>query len=173
MNKPIIVGVFDEEQTLLNGIHNLQNKGFKVQDVIMPYPVHGVFKALKSKSNIPLYSLIYGISAICLTWYFLYWANVISYPLIFGGKPFNSTPSFIVIIFVMLINITGSFSFFTLLFKTKMYPGKRVKMADIRGLDDKFIVVVERDEKMTDEKIKESISLMSESGAVEVEEKML
>jgi len=171
MSQSIIVGIFDEENTLLKGIHKLQEEGFKVLDVISPYPVHGVFKALKTKSNIPLLGFIYGLSAFFLTWYFLYWANVISYPLTFGGKPHNATPSFIIIIFVMVINLTGFLSFITLLGKTKMYPGKKVTLADVRGLDDKFVVVVEKDQKMTYDKLDLVKNLMTESGASEVNEK--
>ncbi len=167
MSQSVLLGVYDQEHTLIKGIHSLQEKGYKIIDVIMPYPVHEVFQALKVKSNMPRLAGLYGLVAFALTWYFLYWANTTSYPLNFGGKPLNATPSFVIIIFVLVINLTGFLSFMTLLSKRKMYPGKKIKLADLRALDDKFVILVEKTPDMDEEKLEDARSVLTSSGAIE------
>ncbi len=43
MNNQIILGVYDDEDKLVSSIKSVQEKGFKVKDVISPYPIEKVF----------------------------------------------------------------------------------------------------------------------------------
>ena len=40
--KNYILGIFEDEDVLLDGIKNVQQNGVKIHEVFSPYPVHGL-----------------------------------------------------------------------------------------------------------------------------------
>lgn len=165
-----IIGLFDDQDKLLGSIKKIQDKGFRVSDVISPYPIHEVFHALKLKTKMPIASLLYGVFAVLVTFGFLYWTSVVDYPLRFGGKPQN-TLSFVVVIFIMTINITALLTIVTFFLREKKGPGAKFDSVKDTLTDDQFAVLIDKTEEMN-EKVVETINeLLQESGAVEVFEK--
>ncbi|MBN3035978.1 MAG: DUF3341 domain-containing protein, partial [Bacteroidales bacterium] len=109
MKKRMILGVFGDEDQMVSAVRSLQEQGVQVRDVVSPFPVHKVFDLLKLKTRLPVAAFSYAVFALVATFAFLYWTSVVNYPLVFGGKPQN-TLSFIIVIFVMVINITAVFT---------------------------------------------------------------
>lgn len=164
-----IIGVYDDEDVLLNAIHQVQDKGIKVKDVYTPFPIHGVFEALKLKTRLPLATFIYGVIGVIIIFSFLYWTSVVSYPLKFGGKPLNSL-SFIIIMFVATIFVATFLTFMTFFIREKLGPGKKVQVIDPRSTDDKFLIIIEKEEQMTKQEIEIIKNALKESGASEINE---
>jgi len=164
------IGVFDEEKTLLASIKSLQEKKLAILDVFTPYPIHEVLHLLKRKSKLPTAGLIYGITGALAVLSFLYYTSVIDWPVDYGGKPFNSFPSFIVITIVLTIFIVTITSLFTFSVRAKLFPGQEPVIFDHRATDDKFIIVLDAGMLGADGAT-EAGRIMSESGAVEVIEK--
>jgi len=164
-----IIGVYDDEDVLLDAIHQVQDKGIKVKDVFSPIPIHGVFEALKLKTRLPYATFIYGVIGVIIIFGFLYWTSVVSYPLKFGGKPLNSL-SFIIIIFVLTIFVATLFTFMTFFIVEKLRPGKDVEVMDPRSTDDKFLIVIAKDDFMTIEDVASIKKALKESGASEINE---
>jgi len=98
-----ILGVYEDEKLLISALKRIQDEKIEIREVYSPYPVHEVFKILKRKTRLPLATFLFTLFGAIFTYLFLYWASVRSYPLIFGGKPLHSVPSFILISFVMMI----------------------------------------------------------------------
>lgn len=169
MAKTNIIGVYDDEDVLMKAIHLMQKKNIQIKDVLSPIPIHGVFEALKLTTRLPLATFFYGVLGTSLTFAFLYWASVVNYPLKFGGKPLN-TLSFIIILFVATIFIGTFLTFMTFFIRQKLYPGKQVQIFDPRSTDDKMLIVVDKDEKLSADEIDDIKSAMRESGASEVNE---
>ncbi len=48
-DKNFIVGVFDDEEAVLNGIRKVRESGVKIHEVYSPFPVHGIDDALGLK----------------------------------------------------------------------------------------------------------------------------
>ena len=42
MTETSIIGVYEDEDVLLDAIHHVQNKGITIKDVYSPIPLHGV-----------------------------------------------------------------------------------------------------------------------------------
>jgi len=164
-----IIGVYEDEDVLLNAIHHIQNKGIKIKDVYSPFPIHGVFEALKLKTRLPLATFIYGVFGTIIIFSFLYWTSVVSYPLKFGGKPLNSL-SFIIIMFVATIFVATFLTFMTFFIREKLGPGKTVDVIDPRSTDNKFLIVIEKEKNMTSEEIDLIRKSLKESGASEINE---
>ncbi len=169
MKETNIIGVYDDEDALVDAIHQVQSKGITVKDVYSPIPLHGVFEALKLKTRLPLATFIYGAIGVMLTFSFLYWTSVVSYPLKFGGKPLNSL-SFIIIMFVATIFVATFLTFMTFFIREKLGPGKKVQVIDPRSTDDKFLIVVAKSEGMTKKEVDLIKESLKESGASEINE---
>ena len=170
MTRTFKIGVFDDEGKFISTIRSLQEQKFRIFDVFTPYPVHEVFHLLKRKSRLPTAAYFLGLFGIIATLAFLYYTSVIDWPLVYGGKPFNSFPSFIVVtIVVTILTVTiGSLALFSA--RSKLFPGRDNTIFDLRATDDKFIIVVES--------IFSDISsagragnIMEEQGAIEVFDK--
>jgi len=104
--------------------------------------------------------------AIFLVLGFLYYTSVIDWPIVYGGKPFNSFPSFIVVTIVLTIFTITIGSLFLVSVRAKLFPGKKEKQADLSISDDRFAIVMKTDEK------NEAIirSIFEKSGALEIRE---
>ena len=164
------IGVFDEEKSLIASIKSLQEKKLAIHDVFTPYPIHEVLHLLKRKSRLPAAGLIYGLTGAVAVLFFLYYTSVVDWPIVYGGKPFNSFPSFIVITIVLTIFIVTITSLFTFSIRAKLWPGQEPVIFDERATDDKFIIVLDAG-KLGDEAAREAGRIMSETGAVEIIEK--
>ena len=169
MKETNIIGVYEDEDVIVDAIHQVQAKGIKVKDVYSPIPIHGVFEALKLKTRLPYATFIYGVIGVLLTFSFLYWTSVVSYPLKFGGKPLNSL-SFIIIMFVATIFVATFLTFMTFFIREKLAPGKKADIIDPRSTDDKFLIVVAKEEGMTKKDIDLIKKSLKESGASEINE---
>jgi len=169
MNKKYLVGVFDDEHSLIVAFEKALEKGVVIEEVYTPYPIHEILHGMKNKTHITYAAFFYGLFAVISLISFMYYAAVIDWPLHFGGKPFNTFPSFIVVSIVATILIITLLTLFTFSARAKIFPGKSAEIIDIRATDDKFIILLDQ-EKMGMEK--PGITELFESfGASEVYEK--
>jgi hypothetical protein len=164
------IGVFVEEEKFLASIRSLQDQKIPIYDVFTPYPVHEVFHLLKRKSKLPTAAYFFGLFGIGATLAFLYYTSVIDWPVVYGGKPFNSFPSFIVVtIIVTILTVTiASLALFSA--RSKLLPGRENTIFDLRATDDKFVIVVETDYSDASTSARAG-RIMEEQGAVEISEK--
>lgn len=160
-----IIGVFDDEVNVVKALKIFKEQHVEVKDIFGPCADHDLLKTLTKKSRIPHLSFIYGVSAIILTFSFLYYTSVIDYPLLYGGKPLFSFPPMVVLIYLMTILTTATLTVFTLLGLIKYFPGKSANIIHPRVLDDQFVMLIENP--ADPEKIK---SVLTSSGAKEVRE---
>jgi hypothetical protein len=170
MNRGFKIGIFDEEEKFISSIKSLQENDFNIHDVFTPYPIHEVFHLLKRKSRLPVAAYFMGLSAILATLAFLYYTAVVDWPVNYGGKPFNSFPSFIVITIVLtILTVTiGSLALFSA--RSKLVPGRDNTIFDHRATDDKFVIVVDTG-KIDRSAAGKAESIMKELGAIEVIDK--
>jgi hypothetical protein len=170
MSTTFKIGIFDDEGKFISGIRSLQEQKLQIFDVFTPYPVHEVFHLLKRRSKLPTAAYFLGLFAIIATLGFLYYTSVLDWPVNYGGKPFNSFPSFIVVTIVLTIfTVTiGSLTLFSA--RSKMFPGRDNTIFDNRATDDKFVIVVATS--YPDATLAERAkSIMEEQGAIEVVDK--
>jgi hypothetical protein len=170
MQKINIIGIYDDQDVVVAAAKKLKEKEVPIKNVFSPFPIHDLWEVLGLKTRLPITTFIYGTVGIFSIYAFLYWTSVINYPLKFGGKPLN-TLSFIIIMFVGTIFISVFLTFMTFFIRQKIGPGKKVVMIDPRTTDDKFAIVIERDESYSDEEVKRITDLLRETGAVEISEK--
>jgi hypothetical protein len=168
-NKKYLVGVFDNEHTLVDAFESALDKGVVIEEVYTPYPIHEILHGMKNKTNITTAAFFYGLFAVIMLIGGMYYAAVLDWPLHFGGKPFNTFPSFIVVTIVATILTITILTLFTFSVRAKIYPGKKAVIIDQRATDDKFIILLDQ-EKMGIE-APELIKIFNSHGASEIYEK--
>jgi hypothetical protein len=134
---------FDDEVPLLEAVRVLRDKEI-ITDVLSPFPVHGLDEALSiRRSGIPVGGFIFGALGAILAFGFQAWVFTVSYPLIIGGKPFFSVPTFIPITFEMTVLFAGLSMVAALLIRSKLKPDIRFQPVDERITDDRFVILVD------------------------------
>ena len=96
MDSEYLLGVFDEEETMLSAFRKMKEQEIEIEDVFTPYPVHEILENHGRKSRITIVGWLYGFFATIGVLAFLFYTAVIDWPLNYGGKPSNAFPSFLV-----------------------------------------------------------------------------
>jgi hypothetical protein len=170
MTRGFKIGIFDDEEKFLSSVRSLKEQDFMIHDVFTPYPIHEVFYLLKRKSRLPTAAYFFGLFAIVATLAFLYYTSVIDWPIVYGGKPFNSFPSFIVVTIILTILTVTILSLALFSARSKLFPGRDNTIFDHRATNDKFVIVVDTDDKDIS-KAGKAGDLMKDQGAIEVLDK--
>ncbi|MCY1720521.1 DUF3341 domain-containing protein [Prolixibacteraceae bacterium Z1-6] len=165
MSKNYILGVFNDEATLVDAFEKVKEKGILPLEVYTPYPVHEILEGMPTKTRITHAAFFYGLFAATGILGFLTYAAVIDWPLQYGGKPFNAFPSFIVVTIVATILSITLLTLFTFSARAQVFPGKKPEIFHERATDDKFVMVIDK-ESMGD-KSKDIESIILEFGEIE------
>lgn len=143
-NKKYITIVFDDEVPMLQAVHKIQESDQNIQDVLTPFPVHGLDKALKMKrTRIPIVGFICGAIGGLFGFLFQAWIFTVDYPLVFGGKPYLSVPSFIPVTFELTILFTAIGVVSALFIRSRFIPRKKFEPIHDRITDDRFVILVD------------------------------
>ena len=169
--KTSILGIFEEEGLLIAALKIIRNKNIEVTEVYTPYPIHEVFEIMKRKTKLQIATFLFAAFGLVLSYVFIYWTSVISYPLTYGGKPYHAIPSFIIICFVTTICVAILLSVITFFIRSRLYPGKNPTIVDPRITDNAFVILIHKQPEMTSGDIETINSLLMKNGAVEVIEK--
>lgn len=169
--KTSILGIFEEEGLFISALKIIRDKNIEVTEVFTPYPIHEVFEIMKRKTKLQIATFLFAAFGLVISYVFIYWTSVISYPLTYGGKPYHAIPSFIIICFVTTICVAILLSVITFFIRSRLYPGKKPTIVDPRITDNAFVIQINTQSEMTSGDIKMINSLLMKNGAVEVIEK--
>src|SRR5688572_10893447 len=97
-----ILAEFADAHELVAAARKIHEAGYRDVEAYSPLPVEGLADAIGfHRSWMPRVVLIGGIVGCVAGWAMQYYTTVIAYPLNVGGRPTNSWPSFIPVIFEM------------------------------------------------------------------------
>jgi hypothetical protein len=140
-----LVGVFAHDDQIMQAADGARQKGWKGLDAYVPYPLHGLDKALGLKRSwVPWVTLVMGLSGAAGGFALQVWTSAVDWPLIVGGKPFISWPAFLPITFESGVLIAGLSTFVAIWAACKLPKAKPV-IHDERFTDDKFGLIVPLD----------------------------
>ncbi len=99
-----LVAEFPTEHELIHAVQRTREAGYRRIEAYTPFPVEGLSEALGLKrNNVPLITLIGGLTGGLGGFFFQYWVSVLAYPLNIGGRPLNSWPAFIPVTFELTV----------------------------------------------------------------------
>jgi hypothetical protein len=170
-DKNFVVGIFDDEEILLDGIKSVRGKGVKITEVYSPFPVHGIDDALGYKrSRLPIAAFMFGITGTSLALLMQIWMLGYDWPMIIGGKDFWSIPPFIPVTFEMTVLFAALGMTGTFMIVSDMKPYKWPRQFDLRSTEDKHVMAIDLAKNSGMSKAQLS-QVLKEAGASEVNEK--
>jgi len=142
-----LIATFTNPRDVYHAAEKVRDAGYRYWDVITPFPIHGMDKAMGVKrSKVPRISLAGGITGFCTGMTLIWYTDGWDYPLTVGGKPLFS-PMFafpvsyeLTILFTAFATLIGMF----VLNGLPMHYHPVLKYDHIRrGMDDTFFIVIE------------------------------
>lgn len=168
--KKYLVGIFQDEDMILNAVRSVCKAGIPVFDVFSPYAVHGLDDAMGIKrSKLPIVTFLAGLTGGLLAMLLQLWVFNIDWPIIVGGKPFNAVPAFVPIAFELTVLVGGLVTVAAFLFRSRLGPGATPKLFDSEVTNKNFVLAIEQKDASLD--INQVKEMLIGLGAVDVKEK--
>ncbi len=144
MSRRLLRAAYLHEDDLLATVSEVRSRGLVIEEVYTPYAVHGLEDAVGLRpTRIGWVCAILGLSGAAFAFLFQLWTSAESWALNVGGKPFNSWPAFVPVVFEVGVLCGGIGSVLALFAVSGLYPGKRAQLPGGRVTDDQFVVLLD------------------------------
>ena len=171
-----VVAEFPTPHELIHAVEKTREEGYRRIEAYTPFPVEGLAEALALKrNNVPLITLIGGLTGGLGGFFFQYWVSVIAYPLNIGGRPLNSWPAFIPVTFELTVLGAALSAVFGMLALNGLprphHPLFNVKRFVKHATSDRFFLCIEaRDPKFNLSESARFLKGLSAAHVIEVED---
>ena len=171
-NKNFLVGVFDDEDVLVDAVRSLRTQGVRIHEVFTPFPVHGLDDVLGyRRTRLPIAAFFFGLLGTCLALLMQFWMLGYDWPMIIGGKPFAALPPFIPVTFELTVLLSALGMVATFLIISDMKPYGKPRQFDVRSTDDKLVMAIDLDVNKS-QNLNDITKLLKDAGASEVNKKV-
>jgi hypothetical protein len=138
-----VIGFFSDPHQLVKAMERVRDARYQHFDAFTPFPVHGLEHAQGLKrSPLPFVTFGAGLAGCSLAFLLEYWTSAVDWPLIVGGKPFNSWPAFVPIMFELTVLLAG-LSTVAAMFIFNGLPNTKRRIYDPSLTSDRFAIVIE------------------------------
>ena len=107
----VIVAEFDKAEHVVAAAERVRALGFRQVEAFSPFPIPELDEALAiRRTRLPLLVLLAGASGAGIALAVQWWTNAIDFPIDVGGRPTNSLPTHVLIVFettVLFASITA------------------------------------------------------------------
>lgn len=163
INKNFLLGIYNDEDVVLNAVKVVREKGVKIHEVFTPYPIHGLEHVLGyKKSYMPRAAFMFGALGTTLAIIMQTSMMGIDWPMIIGGKSYIAIPNFVPVTFESTVLLSAFGMVGTFLVSQDMKPYKVPRIFDRRSTDDKMVMAIDlAANKLSEQEIRE---VLIESG---------
>jgi hypothetical protein len=173
LHKTVLYGLYNDEEILKDAVKTIRDEDVAIWDVFTPFPVHGLDPLLGLKeSRLHIAGFVYGITGTTIAFGFMTWVFTRDWPIIFGGKPYFSAPSFIPITFEFTVLLAAVGMVVTFYLVCGLGPGVTNPYLDPRITDDKFCIALDVTG-VAAEEVDKLESLLKNTGAEETNSKQI
>lgn len=138
-----VVGFFDEPDSIIVAAAKVRDSEYKHFDCFTPYAVHGLDQAQGlPRSKVPYVTGVFAFTGTATAFAWQYAASKVWWPHIIGGKPMNSLPAFVPIIFELSVLFGGIATFFAILAFNRL-PNFKKRAFDPSITNNRFAIMIE------------------------------
>lgn len=168
----IVYGLYNDDDDLVEGAKALVAKGLYIKTAYSPFPIHGVEKVLGIKwTRLAICSFIYGMLAMGLALFGLWYFMIHDWPMNIGGKPnwtlYHNLPSFIPVTFEFTVFCAAHGMALTYFIRNWTFPGVTPRNPHPRTTDDHFALEIHTNHN-PDHSVEDLANLLKETAVVEV-----
>ncbi|MEX0884472.1 MAG: DUF3341 domain-containing protein [Cyclobacteriaceae bacterium] len=143
-DKNFILGIFDDEDILLNAVREVRKAGIKIHEVFTPYPIHGLDEDLGYKrSRLPIAAFLFGLLGTTLALTMQYYMMKFDWPMIIGGKDYAAFPDFIPVTFELTVLLSAFGMVGVFMISSNLKPWAQPRIFDLRSTDDKHVMAID------------------------------
>jgi hypothetical protein len=143
-DKNFILGVYDDEDVLLDAISKVRGNGVKIHEVYSPFPVHGIDDVLGYKrSKLPIAAFLFGMLGTSLALTMQFYMMKIDWPMIIGGKDHAAFPDFIPVTFELTVLLAAFGMVGVFMIASNLKPWGQPRIFDVRITDDKHVMAID------------------------------
>ena len=170
-----LLAEFEDPSVAVEAIHRAREEGYSDFDSFSPYPIHGFVEAQGAgHSKLPLIVLGGGITGALTGWGLQFLTSTQIYPMNIGGRPYNSWPAFIVVIFECTILFSAFAAVFGMLALNGL-PRPHHPLFNVPGFkrasqDRYFLYIESRDPQFDESKTRAFLSGLGASEVSTVED---
>jgi hypothetical protein len=147
MADELIVAEFDSPDRVVAAAKLARALGYARVDAFTPFAISALDEALAiSRTKLPYLVLLAGLSGAALAFIIQWWTNAIDYPINVGGRPPNSIPTHILIVFETTV-LLASFTAFGAALLGSRLPRLHHPVFDLPGFErttlDRFWLTIQ------------------------------
>ncbi|HQU85565.1 MAG TPA: DUF3341 domain-containing protein [Pyrinomonadaceae bacterium] len=170
-----LLAEFDTPTELVQAAEKVRDAGFTKTDAFSPFPLHEIDEALGIKRSILPYLVFAGGVTGLLTGIGLQvFTHVIDYPIIVGGRPHLSIPSFVPPAYELTILLAGFTAVFGMLFLNGLprpyHPVFNVPRFALASREKFFLLIETKDPKFNYEETKSFMESLNPQEVFDVED---
>jgi len=166
--KKMLIGIWEDEDTLVSATKSIVDKGINIHDIFTPYPVHGLDHIIGVKrSRLARVAFLSGLTGLILMTTMVWYMYVYDWPINVGNKPVRFSPSWIPVMFEGTILCTAYGMGIIFFLRNRMLHGIKNDILDDRQTDDRMVMAIETEEGLDESQV---LSMMKDNGAVETRE---
>ena len=145
-----LIAEFENEEAIVEATQKTVDAGYHHIETYTPYPLDELLDIQHLHQNkVALVILIGGLAGCAVGFFMQYFASVIHYPLNVGGRPFNSWPAFIPVMFECTV-LFASFSALVGMMVMNKLPRPNHPLFDIErfryATQDRFFLCIEAED---------------------------
>lgn len=169
MAQKLLIGVFSDDQKMVKAAEELKAKNISIFDIYTPFPMHIDHLLDIQRSRLPYVTLGAGLLGLTIALTAQYWISVIEWPIIVGGKSFNSFPAFIPVAFEVTILLGAFLTAIAFFLRVGLAPTLNAKIVHPGATQDRFVIALDANQVTSQQSDIEA--LFRTHGALEVEVK--
>ena len=170
-----LLAEFDTPTQMVEAARRIRDAGYTKTDAFSPFPLHEIDEALGIKKSIlPFLVLGGGVVGLLTGLGLTYFVHVLEYPIIVGGRPFFSLPSFIPPTYELTILFAAFVAVFGMILLNGLpqpyHPVFNVPRFALATREKFFLVIEKKDEKFDYEKTRSFMESLNPQEVFDVEE---
>jgi len=101
-----LMAEFETAPEILRAARRTTQAGYRHVEAYSPHPVEGLAEELRlPRTQVPFVVLVGGLVGACTGFFMQYWTLAVNYPMNVGGRPYNSWPAYVPIVFEVMVLI--------------------------------------------------------------------